>query len=70
VHYCIPNGGAEFFGAVVGMGSTPKEAKDMATDIAKEIGADELEFCSDFSKAEEGIKEGINYGIVWEEENE
>jgi len=68
VHYCIPNGGAEFFGAVIGMGSTPKEAKDMATDIAKEIGADELEYCSDFSTAEEGIKEGINYGIIWEDQ--
>ena len=65
VHYCIPNAGAEFFGAVVGLGTTPDEAKDMATDIAKEIGADELEFCCDFSKAEEGIEEGEKFGIEW-----
>jgi hypothetical protein len=62
-HYCIPNGGQEFFGAVIGLGKTPEEAKKKAIEHAEQIGADELQFDCDFSKVEEGIKEGKKFGI-------
>ena len=62
-YYCIPNGGAEFFGAVLAMGKTAEEAKKKVIEYAGQIGAEELEYSTDFEKVEKGIKEGEKFDI-------
>jgi hypothetical protein len=61
---CVPNGNGGFFGAVVALGNTMKEACDKAMDILKEVEADELDYESDvFAKAGEAVKAGEQFGI-------
>ena len=66
-YYCIPNGGQEFFGAVIGLGKTSEGAKKKAIEHAEQIGADELSFDCCFDTVEKGIKAGEKFGINWED---
>lgn len=61
----IPNGMGGFFGGVVGIGDSAKEAKNNAIDVFKEIEAEGLDFDeSAFNRIENSILEGRKYGVA------
>ena len=64
--YCLPNGNAQFIGAVVALGDTKEEAMKLVMEYAKKIEADDLVIDDNvFSKAEEQIANGKKHGVTF-----
>jgi hypothetical protein len=62
--YCVPNGDDGYFGEVVGVGDTLKEAQEHCKSNAEQIIADELCVHPEcFEKIEEQIKKGEKFGV-------
>ena len=62
--FCLPNGNAQFIGAVVALGDTPEEAMELVMEYAKKIEADDLVIDDNvFKKASEQIANGKKFGV-------
>lgn len=62
--YCIPNGNAQFIGAVVALGDTIEEATKKVMEYVDQIKADDLHVDPNiFEKANEQIANGKKFGV-------
>lgn len=63
-YFCIPNGNAQFFGAVIALGDTAEEAMSKALEYVQQIEADDLHINDDvFKAANEQIANGKKFGV-------
>lgn len=65
-YYCIPNGNAEFIGAVVGLGDTIDEAISSVLKYVEMLEVDGLHIDPNiFEKAKEQIEKGRKHGVIF-----
>jgi predicted RNase H-like HicB family nuclease len=63
-YICLPNGNGSFFGAVIAMANTRKEAEKKAMEYIEQVKADEFEYDKDlFAEEEATIAKGEKFGI-------